>query len=295
MDLDIKYLQNWVGREIAETDLATADPLRRFAALLDRDDRLPNQGEDLPALAHWLYFLPHYRQSDLQSDGHGKLGGFLPPIPLPRRMWAGSRLVFHVPLRVGDVMTRRSKIVKLDLKEGRSGRLVFLSLEHEISTERGIAITELQDLVYRDETKQEPKLASSGQAELVKSPETVPAVQWSREIDPDPTLLFRYSALSFNAHRIHYDLTYAREVEGYPNLVVHGPLTATLLVDLLRRQAPEKRIRTFSFRGLKPLFAGSKFRVCAGPWKDKGEIDLWAQNASGERTTAAQVSVDTNG
>ncbi|MGO9008227.1 MAG: MaoC family dehydratase N-terminal domain-containing protein [Beijerinckiaceae bacterium] len=295
MTLDIAYLQKWVGRETLEMDLATADPARRFAATFDHDERSPQEGEELPPLSHWLYFLPHYRQSGLNSDGHDKLGNFLPPIPLPRRMWAGSLLTFHSPLQVGEQMTRRTKIARLDLKEGRSGRLVFLSLEHEISTERGLLISEAQDLVYRDEPKQEPNPASSGQKESTKSLETAPAVQWSREIDPHPTLLFRFSALTFNAHRIHYDLTYAREVEGYPDLVVHGPLTATLLVDLLRRQAPEKRIRTFSFRALKPLFAGSKFLVCAGPWKDKGGIDLWAQNAAGERTSAAQASVDATG
>jgi 3-methylfumaryl-CoA hydratase len=290
MTLDIGYLRNWVGREIVETDLATADPVRRFAALLDREDTLPEQGQDLPPLTHWLYFLPHYKQADLKSDGHGKLGGWLPPVPLPRRMFGGARLTFHAPLRVGDAMTRRSKVIKLDLKEGRSGKLVFLTLEQEISTRRGVAITELQDIVYRDEAK--PQSSSNKEPPTAPALETLPVAQWSREIDPHPTLLFRFSALTFNAHRIHYDVIYAREVEGYRDLVVHGPLTATLLVDLLHRKAPKKPVRQFNFRGLSPLFAGSKFLVCAGPWQDNGAIELWAQNAAGERTTVAQIVVD---
>jgi 3-methylfumaryl-CoA hydratase len=288
MNLDIAYFQTWIGRESVETDVATADPLRRLTTLLDHEDRLPASGESLPPLSHWLYFLPRFKQSDLKPDGHGELSGHLPPIPLPRRMWAGSRFTFHAPLRIGDAMTRRSKVAKVDLKEGRSGELVFLTLEHEISTERGVAITEFQDLVYRAASEAQPNLKTPSAA----TTQPLPAAQWSRDIDPDPTLLFRFSALTYNAHRIHYDLDYTKNVEGYPGLIVHGPLTATLLVDLVRRNAPERRIRAFSFRGLAPLFAGAKFQVCAGPWQDDGRLELWTQNAAGAATTRAQIIVD---
>jgi 3-methylfumaryl-CoA hydratase len=287
MNLDIAYLQSWIGRENIATDVATADPLRRLATLLDHDERLPDSGETLPPLSHWLYFLPYAKQSDLKPDGHANLGGYLPPIPLPRRMWAGSRFTFHAPLRVGDAMMRRSKVAKVDLKEGRSGTLVFLTLEHEISTERGVAITEFQDLVYRAASEADTSPKTPAAAPTLP----LPAVQWSREIDPDPALLFRFSALTYNAHRIHYDLDYTRNVEGYPGLIVHGPLTATLLIDLLRRNVPEKRIRAFSFRGLAPLFVGAKFKVCAGAWDD-GRLELWAQNAAGAATTRAQIIAD---
>jgi 3-methylfumaryl-CoA hydratase len=291
LNLDLAHLRTWIGREENETDVAAADPVRRLTATLDRDDPFPEPGAELPPLAHWLYFLPHFKQSDLRPDGHGKLGGFLPPLPLPRRMWAGSRITFHSALRAGDSLARRSKITGLDLKEGRSGALVFLTLRHEISTPRGLAITEEQDLVYRGEAAHE-KTSEPVHAKATTQPAAAPAQPlWSHDIDPHPTLLFRYSALTFNAHRIHYDLPYARDVEAYPGLVVHGPLTATLLLDLLRRHAPEKKIKSFSFRGLQPLFAGAKFRICAGPWGDDGSIDLWAESPEGLCATRAQASV----
>jgi 3-methylfumaryl-CoA hydratase len=285
-NLDLDHLRTWIGRETIETDIAAADPVGRLSATLDRDDPYPEPGSQLPPLAHWLYFLPHYKQSDLKTDGHGKLGGFLPPLPLPRRMWAGSRITFHFALRAGDIVSRKSRIDSLDVKEGRSGTLAFLTVHHEISTPRGLAVTEFQDIVYRGEAGGEPPPSKPS-----AKPADLPTPQWSRDIDPDPTLLFRYSALTFNAHRIHYDLPYAREAEGYPGLVVQGPLTATLLLDLLRRHAPQKDIKSFSFRGLQPLFAGTRFRVCAGPWHGDGSIDLWAESPTGQCANRAQASV----
>jgi 3-methylfumaryl-CoA hydratase len=284
--LDLDHLRTWVGREEVESDLAAADPVRRLAATLDCDDPYPEPGSPLPPLAHWLYFLPHYRQSDLKADGHGKLGGFLPPLPLPRRMWAGSRITFHAALHAGDAISKKSRIDSLDVKEGRSGTLAFLTVQHEISTPRGLAVTEFQDIVYRGEAGGEPPRNKPAAA-----PTDLPTPQWTRDIDPDPTLLFRYSALTFNAHRIHYDLPYARQVEGYPGLVVQGPLTATLLLDLVRRNAPQKEIRSFSFRGLQPLFAGARYRVCAGPWQADGSIDLWAETPEGLCANRARASV----
>jgi 3-methylfumaryl-CoA hydratase len=167
------------------------------------------------------------RHSEIGPDGHPKRGGFLPPVPLPRRMWAGSRLTFVQPVRVGDALTRESRILDVSGKEGRTGHLVFVTVRHDYSLASGLAITEEHDIVYRDNPQ-------PGQP----APKPTPAPtdsQFSREIVPDPVLLFRYSALTFNGHRIHYDRSYVTEVEGYPGLIVHGPLIATLLLDLLRR------------------------------------------------------------
>src|SRR6185437_4594407 len=190
---------------------------------------------------HWLFFLPAYRQSDAGPDGHALKGGFLPPIELPRRMWAGSRLEFARPLRVGSEVTRTSTISDVAVKEGRSGRLVFVTVRHEVSDAGGLVLSDEHDIVYR------------GEAALAAAPVAAPAGEaWRREIRPDPVLLFRYSAVTFNSHRIHYDHPYATRVEGYPGLVVHGPLIATLLVDLFRRERPRERIARYAFRASRP-------------------------------------------
>jgi 3-methylfumaryl-CoA hydratase len=254
LDLNIGVsLEQWVGRSESSTDLVTAAPLAALAATLDRDDPRPHSGDALPPLSHWLYFLPIHRQSELGSDGHAKRGGFLPPVPLPRRMWAGGRLDFFHPLQVGETVTRVSRILNVKSKQGRTGPLVFVLVRHEISNPQGLAIAEEQDLVYRD-------LSQAG--ELPASPPPAPSsAEWERTIHPDDILLFRYSALTFNGHRIHYDRRYATEVEGYPGLVVHGPLLATLLLDLLQRSLPGALVKRFEFRAVSPLFDVSAFKA----------------------------------
>src|SRR5664279_4565095 len=229
-------LRAWIGRSEERADTVTAAPLAALAATLDRDDPVPGPGTAVPPLGHLLYFLPVARQSELGPDGHPRRGGFLPPVALPRRMWAGGRLRFEQPLRVGDEATRRSTIADVASKSARSGPLVFVTVRHAISNGAGLAIEEEHDIVYRD-------LPAPG---AVSQPPTAPSDDsFSRRIVPDDVLLFRYSALTFNGHRIHYDRRYATEVEGYPGLVVHGPLIATLLMDLLRREAPQAIVRSF--------------------------------------------------
>jgi 3-methylfumaryl-CoA hydratase len=265
--LDIEPLRLWIGREETTRDVVTAAPIARLAAALDRDDPAPRGGGALPPLWHWLYFLPVHRQSELGHDGHARLGGFLPPVPLPARMWAGGRLEFHHALRVGEEITRTSRIADLTYKAGRSGPLVFVLVRHEIHHPQGLAIVEEQDIVYREPGELKPQ-AVTARAEAA----------WTRTILPDDVLLFRYSALTFNGHRIHYDRRYA-ESEGYPGLVVHGPLIATLLLDLLRRNLPEAIVSRFEFRALSPLFDGTPFEICGQP-QPQG-IHLWARNAAG--------------
>jgi 3-methylfumaryl-CoA hydratase len=281
--MDMPYLREWLGRTESRSDHVTPTPVTALSATLDRADALPQDGDVLAPLWHWLYFLPVHRQSELGPDGHAARGGFLPPVPLPRRMWAGGRLQFHHPLRVGDAITRVSRIVDVSHKEGRSGALVFVLVRHEIGNADGIALTEEHDIVYRDNPKPD---------DPAPKPLAAPADHaWLREIAPDDVLLFRYSALTFNGHRIHYDRRYVTEVEGYPGLVVHGPLIATLLMDLLRRNLPNAVVKQFSFRAVKPLFDTAPFSVCGKLEEDGKTVRLWAKDAQGWLTMEASAEL----
>ncbi|MGE5095590.1 MAG: MaoC family dehydratase N-terminal domain-containing protein [Betaproteobacteria bacterium] len=270
----------WVGRTERREDVITAAPLASLAALLDRDEPRPKPGDAAPPLAHWLYFLPTYRQSEAAPDGHLAHGGFLPPLQaLPRRMWAGSRIEFLRPLRVGAEVERISRIQSIEMKQGRSGALAFITVRHEISDREGLVIADEHDIVFREPGK------------LVAPPTPAPAdEQWRREIRPDPLLLFRYSAVTFNGHRIHYDHPYVTQVEGYPGLVVHGPLIATLLIDLLRRERPQASVRTYRFRALRPLYDTASFFTCGKPGADGGSARLWTRDADGAMTMDATAT-----
>jgi 3-methylfumaryl-CoA hydratase len=274
-------LQQWVGRTEARTDTIDARPVALLSATLDRDDPPPRAGGALPPLWHWLYFLPTYRQSEAGPDGHEKRGGFLPPVPLPRRMWAGSRLEWKSALRIGDTVTRVSRIASITEKQGASGALVFVGVRHELSTDAGLALTEEHDIVYRD-------VAASSAGVPARAPEQA---AWRRRIVPDDVLLFRYSALTFNSHRIHYDRRYVTEVEGYPGLVVHGPLLATLLADLPRRHGVGDTLARFEFRARRPLFDIAPFGVCALPNADGKTVSLWAQDAEGALAMQATATL----
>ena len=269
-------VEDWIGREEERRDVVTSAPLAALSALLDRDDPPPRQGDPAPPLAHWLYFLPAYRQSAAGPDGHAARGEFLPPVPLPRRMWAGSRLEFARPLRVGAQIARRSRIASVTSKEGRSGPLVFVTVRHEVSDGEGLLLSDEHDIVYRGEGGGAPAAVASPGGEA-----------WRREIHPDPLLLFRYSAVTFNGHRIHYDHPYATRVEGYPGLVVHGPLIATLLVDLLRRSRPDASLRTYGFKAMRPLFDTAGFSTCGAPEASGRAARLWTRDHEGAMTMEA--------
>jgi 3-methylfumaryl-CoA hydratase len=273
MDLNLDYLREWRGKTESRSDEVTAAPIAALSATLNRYDPFPQPGDPLPPLWHWLYFLPIPRQSELGPDGHAKRGGFLPPVPLPRRMFAGDRVEFHRPLRVGEGVSRLSRILDVNLKRGRSGPLVFVVVRHEISDPEGIAVVEEHDIVYRESPK-----ANESPAAPQKPPSDA---AWTREISPDDVLLFRYSALTFNGHRIHYDRRYATQVEGYPGLVVHGPLIATLLLDLLRRNLADASVASLSFRAIRPLFDITPFHVCGKVTADCKTVQLWATDSEG--------------
>ena len=278
----LDHLRDWVGRSEQRDDTVTAAPLAGLNATLDRiDDQAPVPGTPLPPLAHWLYFLPQAPAREIGADGHPKRGGFLPPVPLPRRMWAGGRLSFAHSIDVGEAVTRRSTIKSVDAKHGRSGPLVFVTVRHEVLNARGVAITEEHDIVYRDHP--DPNLSPPTPA-MAPSDE-----QFSRPIVPDPVLLFRYSALTFNGHRIHYDRSYVTEVEGYPGLIVHGPLIATFLVDLLRRELSGVVLKQFDFKAASPLFDIHPFTVC-GKREADGVVALWARNHLGQLAMTARAT-----
>lgn len=279
----LAQLQTWQGKRESFKDLITPAPLRALSATLDREDPEPQIGTPLPPLWHWLYFLPHAQQSELGPDGHAKRGGFLPPVPLPRRMWAGGRLQWHAPLRVGDEVERVSTIESVTHKTGRSGELVFVLVKHEVYNAQGLCLTEAHDIVYRP---------AALPGDPVPAPVTAQKqAPWQREIAPDDVLLFRYSALTFNGHRIHYDRKYVTEVEGYPGLVVHGPLIATLLLDLLRRHTDRAVVR-FEFKALRPTFECADrrpLRLCGEPDVHGRTVRLWAQDHEGWLTMQASA------
>jgi 3-methylfumaryl-CoA hydratase len=267
----LEHLRSWVGRTEQRTDTITAAPLAALAATLDRDDPPPGTGSAVPPLWHWLYFLPAARQSELGPDGHPRRGGFLPPVELPRRMWAGGRLRFARALRVGEVATRVSRIADVMAKDARSGPLVFVTVQHALSTADGAALDEEHDIVYRG-------LPAPGSA---ATPPRAPGDEtFARTVVPDDVLLFRYSALTFNGHRIHYDRRYVTEVEGYPGLIVHGPLIATLLLDLLRRERPDATVVRFDFKAVSPLFDLHPFAICGRPDGER-TFALWARDHDG--------------
>jgi 3-methylfumaryl-CoA hydratase len=282
MNVDINHLRTWIGREETIEDTVTAVPVRALSATLDRDDPPVRTGDELPPLWHWLYFLPLHRQSEIGPDGHAKRGGFLPPVPLPRRMWAGGRFQFIKPLRVGDAIRRTSQIVDVTMKDGRSGALVFVLVRHHIGNADGVAIVEEHDIVYRG-------LPPAGEAPPAP-PKAPDGAVWKRGIEPDDVLLFRYSALTFNGHRIHYDRRYVTETEGYPGLIVHGPLIATLLTDLVRRNSTTP-MTSFKFKAVSPLFDIAPFSVNGIPSADGKQVKLWAQGAAGQLAMDAEATL----
>ncbi|WP_133646531.1 FAS1-like dehydratase domain-containing protein [Paraburkholderia flava] len=274
-------LDAWLDRSETQRDTVTAFPLAALSATLGQ----PPENKEVPPLWHWLYFLPVSPLAEAGPDGHSKRGSFMPPVPLPRRMWAGGRFTFHAPLKAGDEARRVSTIVNIEDKTGRTGRLVFVTVRHEIDVDGELRIDEEQDLVYRE-------ASSDNASEPRKEPARAPLDHaFSRTIETDPVLLFRYSALTFNSHRIHYDHPYVTQQEGYPGLVVHGPLIATLLVDLVRRELPSATLTTFSFRALRPTFVPNPFTVCGKPSADGKSIELWAKDHDGYLTMRASATL----
>lgn len=267
--------------EIAN-DILSPTSAAAMSATLDCEIA-PQTGDALPHLWHWIFFRPTVPQRLIAEDGHPQKGGFLATPGLPRRMWAGGRLRFLAPLTIGSAISRESRILNVSEKEGRSGKLAFVTVSHQIRCAGTLAVDEEQDIVYR-----EPAAPGAPGPAPTAAPKHA---QWQREIAPNEVLMFRYSALTFNGHRIHYDKQYAIQTEGYPNLVVHGPLIATLLMDLVRRHRPDAEVLRFSFKAMRPGFVGNTLHLCGNPSSDGNTVDLWARDHEGWMTMSARATL----
>lgn len=264
-------LQSWIGTREVRTDEILSFPVSAFAATLNRSSVISSlRGSELPALWVWLYFLPIAQMEEIGRDGHPRRGGFLPPIALDRRMWAGSRCVFHGILRIGDLAEKTSTILKIAQKTGKAGPMVFVTVKHEIRTGGQLVFEEEQDIVY----------VATPDRPAMPEPVLVPPCDWMETVNVDPVLLFRFSAITFNGHRIHYDREYATGVEKYSGLVVHGPLQALLLFEAARQRAPQRRPIRFEFRGIRPLFDQDPLTL-HGRARGADAVDLFTGTAGG--------------
>ena len=273
--LDLDHLRQWIGRTQEATDIVTTQLVKGLRATLFQEVGEPRIGDAAPFTVHWCLAQPVFPMSMLGADGHPTRGGFLPPVPLPRRMWAGGEIEFRDALRVGDESTRTSRISDVTVKTGSTGQLCFVSVEHTMTSSRGVAIRERQDIVYREMTG----VQASAPAKAAPPP---PAAQHRETHVSDSVLLFRYSALTFNGHRIHYDRDYVTKVEGYPGLIFHGPLQAAFIVEMAAKLRGGKAPKKFTYRGVQPLFEGGEFSINAN---DNGAaMELWTANDAGQPT-----------
>jgi 3-methylfumaryl-CoA hydratase len=271
---DLNHLRQWIGRSTQASDVVTAQLTKGLRGTLFLPIGEPKPGDAAPSTVHWCLAQPVFPMAELGPDGHPARGDFLPPVPLPRRMWAGGELEFFDSLRVGDTVTRTSRIAEVTMKTGSTGTLCFVSVDHLVTTPRGTAIRERQDIVYRD--------VSAAPGAPAKPAAPPPAAQHRETHMADSVLLFRYSALTFNGHRIHYDRDYVTKVEGYPGLIFHGPMQAALLVEFAAKLHGGAAPKKFSYRGVQPLFEGSEFSVNAN---DTGDgMELWTANTAGQPT-----------
>jgi len=268
--IDLDHLRTWIGHRQSADQFIDPFPARALAGLLDRTNA-PSSGDALPLPWHWLYFLDTPSRTGTGADGHPLRGGFLPPVPLARRMWAAGRLNVLTPLVIGRSARKISTVRAVDLKEGKSGPLVFVTVGHELHQDGRVCLIEEQNLVYRE--------APGAPAPLPAGDAPATAGEWSGEVKPDPALLFRFSALTYNGHRIHYDRDYATREEFYPALVVHGPLLATLLLDLLARERPDAAVTRFEFRALRPAFDTDP--ICLRGQPEDFGASLWTVDSSG--------------
>jgi 3-methylfumaryl-CoA hydratase len=267
-DIDITYLQEWVGRQETKDDDISLFPAQALAAALDNSE-LPEKGDALPPFWEWMYFLATPQASATGADGHPDKGGFLPPVPLPRRMWAAGEAELHQPLIIGQAATRLSTIESVELKSGSTGTLVFVNVRHDISQNGALCISQVQNIVYREQPAANAALPPAKPAPEDKD--------FSQLITPNPVLLYRYSALTYNGHRIHYDRNYAVEEELYPALVVHGPLLVTLLLELKRHNITDRAFKSFKFRAVRPTFDTASFTVSGK--QDGSALSLWSSDA----------------
>jgi len=280
-ELDLEALKQHVGRRQVSTDVVTAVPANLLRLALDRPEPELREGDALPPGWHVLYFLPRFAPDALRPDGSPIGTGVVPPMPLPRRMFAGQVLRFHQPIRIGETLRQETELVDISLKSGGTGALVFTTVVSRLSGPSGLALEDERRTVYREEVKAGAR-NQAPRREAISS-----ATPWRRVVAPEPILLFRFSALTFNSHRIHYDRRWAMETEGYPGLVVHGPLTATLLIDFARDHAPSRVFRSYTAQARAPLFDTGPFELRGTP--TPAGCDVWAVTPEGTAAMSAQV------
>ena len=277
-----KPWSDWIGSQEVREEVISEFPAQAAAAMLDVDGEPMVCGNPLPPLWHWFYFLPRAAASELDRDGHPKRGGFLPPVDLPRRMFAGARVRCFEPISIGEPATRQGEILKVTQKSGKSGQLVFVTVRYRIQQGDTIRVEEEQDIVYK-----EPGPSIPAPQPLPSEPD-VPAGSWVKKVTPDTVLLFRFSALTFNAHRIHFDRPYALDEEGYPGLVVHGPLTAMLLAGMTRENS-SKSILHCQFQGRAPLFDLHPFLLVGQPEGDSVTLDAYGPDGKVAMHASAEL------
>ena len=270
-------VEGWAPGPVTDTAVVAPGPAAAFAALLERPAPPLADGDPLPSGWHVLTFLDRPATADLGEDGHPRDGHFLPPLPHRRRMIAGGRLAVTAPLRVGAAATRTSSLAGCSVREGRSGPLLLVTVRSEYRSGGALLVTEEQDVVYRSqEAGSSPAPAGAGS----------PAVEGGHAVElvPDEALLFRFSALTYNAHRIHYDRPYATGVEGHPGLVVHGPLLALLMLEVVRRHAPDRSVTSFAHRLVRPAYSGTPVRATGRSDGDRVELSAGAVGAPASAT-----------
>ena len=245
--------EEWIGKSKDQSDSMAPEQLQRFEAMMDRDPSEVQAGTTLPPCAHWIYFTPMERQSDIADDGHAKKGSFLPPVDLPKRMWAGGKIQFKKPLKTGIPADKKSTIVKIEEKEGTSGKLCFVTVRHQISASGAVAVDEEQQIVYRE--------ASEEGAHPIRTKPMDIDFDWKKSRVLTSAELFRYSALTFNGHKIHYDFPYTTDQEGYPNLIVHGPLLLTLLLNAFKSKSDGKVIEEVDYKSVGPIYLGEELTI----------------------------------
>lgn len=285
IEQSLESLKQHIGRRQVSTDVATAVPANLLRLALSRPEPELRTGDALPPGWHGLYFLPQYAPHELRPDGTPMDAGVIPPMPLPRRMFAGERFRFHRPIRIGDALTRETELTDIAVKSGGTGTLVFATVVNRISTPAGLALEEERRTAFREPVK-------AGERNVAPRREDAPAdVPWRRRIEPNPILLFRFSALTFNSHRIHYDRPWAMDVEGYPGLLVHGPLTSTLLIDFARDENPGRTVVSYTTQARAPLFDTAGFELRGRPAADGHGCELWAVTPEGTVAMSAQAEL----
>jgi 3-methylfumaryl-CoA hydratase len=282
--IDIQLLRKSIGSKVVEEDVATRAPLAMLAATFDRSEEAPREGEAIPPGWHIGYFLAMSRPGELAQDGLPASSGVLPKMPFPRRMYAGCNIKFSGDIRVGERITRETELVDIQAREGSTGTLIFATQRRRISTPRGLALVEDYHGVFREEVK------AGGKSGIPKRDEVPAGLPWQQTVRTNEVSLFRFSAITFNPHRIHYDRDYATKVEGYPGLVVHGPYSQHCLIDFVRDNNPGRRITRFDMKARAPLFDTEPFMLVGRPSAAGEGCEVWAMTPAG--TIAMQATAE---